>query len=280
MRKQLTMLLAAALCASSIALGGCGQTSASTSDATSTSEASAEKEEASKSESADPSEKFLGNWVFACAETQGITIAGDMSELMGTDKSLSIGINKDGTGTVYISAEDSGDVTWKLIDDDTLNLIPQYEGATETLTLTYDEKYDALNCTMNDEDFNGTLIFTADGTYKGAETLDIDQAKDATSLNNLVGTWNLYGMSMGGMVMLGSPDDLAAMSGDSFDTKLTIDADGTATTNDEKGSITIGKDGAVFSLDDQSIPVKLLDDYLVLDMGAFAETSFFMVYSK
>ena len=274
MKKFLTVLCASMLCFCCLALAACGGGGASSSAASSASSSSS-------AAPADPAEKFIGDWKIAAAKMNGVTMVGDFTQLLGEDSSsISLSIKKDGTGSMEF-AGDNADITWAQKGDDAITVTPTTESdSITTVDVAFED--DALKMEMKDDEFSGTLIFTADGKFADAKEISIDGAKAITSEDALVGTWKLTGANMMGVSVYGDADDLTAVMGNIGDMTITFDKGGTATAFGESTTWTVGADGATLTSAGTEIPVKALGDDIVIDAGATlgGTTQILMVFSK
>lgn len=286
MKKRIVWLLTAALCTSGATLAACGQQQSKPDDAAATTAVEQPKKEV------DPSEKFVGDWKLACLETRGVTVTGDYSQMLGTDAENSLKINEDGTGTLKFG-EHSGDITWKLADDDnnTIVLTPKAQedsqsgtdatGQPSTLNVTYDADKKTLGLTMSDDEFQGTMVFSTDGTVEGLPTADISKATAVKSKDAIVGDWKVCAVGMNGALMSGDPESLAVIFGSSFDASLSIAADGTIKMGeDATGTLEEGEDGVVLKDTYTTMLLKTLDDKLVLDLSEIMGAEMFILYTK
>lgn len=268
MKKQLTTLLASTLLAGSLMLPACGG-QPSTSDSSSGEKTTESVEEVK----VDPAEKFIGTWKFAGAQMQGVTMVGDLTELIGEEASISFTLDEGGTGTAGVS-DDSKKLTWELDGDDAIKLTVEADEEaddSEPKTVTGTLKDDVLSVDMSDEDQQGTFMLTKSGKMENAKEILPANATAITSENELVGTWKLVGMNMMGISVYGSADDLAQFAGDTFAGDLVLNAGGTGTFADSEvtwevtdNGATLGQSGLVFNL-------KALDDGIIMDFGELGE---------
>lgn len=276
MKKQLTMLLAAALCASSITLGACGSPAPADNSAKTEATTTDEKKE----EAVDPAEKFVGDWKLAYIEVNGVTMAGDLSQMFGDTEIPTLAIDKNGTGSMALN-DDEGTLTWKLVDDNSISIVMDNSEEKKEIPVTYDEQKATLSLTMEDDSMSGTLFFTADGTSKDVVAIDISQAKDITSADEIAGEWKMSGAGMNGMFMYGDAETIASISGGDFDPALSITADGKITLNGSTLDITIDENGASVGVEGVSlISLKTYEDKLVMDISSVMGSPFFVLYSK
>ena len=265
MSKRLALLWATLLCVCGLTLAACGGTSKS-GDAGASGGAAAEKP-------ADPSEKFLGEWKLAAIQTEGITVVGDFSIMMDTDAGVSLTLEKDGTGAMAFDDE-SGTLSWKLVDDNSIELTIAEEGEQdddapitvgETVKVTYEDG--VLSLPMDDDDMQGTLLFSADGTVKKYPEIDTSTATEITSRNALVGEWKLTGMNFSGASMYGDADSIAAIVGESTDPTIVVPKEGPVTLMGDEAELSVSGSGATVSVAGTSVPIKALGDDIIVDLS-------------
>lgn len=290
MKKYLAMLCAAMLCACCLGLAACGAPSASSSAASSEGSASASAEASASSAAADPAAKFVGTWKLAGAEMEGVTIAGDLSAVLGDALDMQIAIAEGGTGAIAFNGE-SVDFAWEAAGDDAIALTVAADeetaedltsalgsaGGDATLNLAYEDG--ALVMAVNEDAEDGKLFFTQDGTVQGAAVIDITAGTPITDESALVGDWKLAGMSMMGMSVYGDAETIAAMAG-STDMSLSLAAGGTGTLAGEEIAYTVGADGAAIGADGVMLPLLALGDGIALDMTEVAGLEMVLVYTK
>lgn len=276
-KNRITVLVIAALCMiiSLFAFTACGSGSGT--------EAGEDDTRSATTEAADPADKFVGKWILAAAESQGITMAGDFGKMMGIEDEGMIKINEDGTGKISLG-DDPVKLTWTQKSDDTITLKAEEEtdAVEDEVDLVY--KDESLRMTMEEDGKEGTAIFTHDGTYSEARIINMEEAQLITSEKELIGTWKLAGMNLYGISIYGDPEKLAEMSGGE-DMKITFNEDGTADLNGEKGKWEVTEEGATLTFSDTSgdhkSPVKKLDDEIAIDMtDSFGGIEFITVLSK
>ena len=263
MKKTIAKRMAAALFTGCLALSACGG-AASSSQASSSAKTEAVK--------ADPSEKFIGEWKLAGMESQGVTMTGDLSAVLGDDSESSaetlLTVKDDGTGKLVFASE-GGDFTWKQKNDDaiTIEVKNNDDSTTTSMDITFED--DSLQLEMKDEEMSGTLIFTADGKSDKFKEITVDKATAIKSESELLGSWKLSGMNMMGMSVYGDVSALAEMSGQAgTDTSVTFESGGKCTLMGQECTWAIGSDGATIDLSGVTIPVKALDKDLTLDLGS------------
>lgn len=289
MKKYLAMMCAAMLCVCCLALAACGGgTSSSAAASGSGSSASASASEASSA--AQPS--FVGEWKFAALEYQGMTLAGDLSAVIGQDMDVSLVIKDDGTGTMSFQGE-SADLKWTQKDASTITLTVSDADASsasssasasasasdEPQSIDVVMKDNALFMEMNDADIQGTIIFTPDGVYADAKIIDLASATPIKSADELVGDWTLCGVNMMGVSVYGDPASLAAIAGDT-DVNASFTKDGKVTMMGEEMQFSVESDGAYLTVEDAKLPVKSLDGDIVVDLSAYAGTDIALVFGK
>lgn len=278
MKKYLVALCASLLCVSCLTLAACGGSGSSSSATPSSSSSTAASSSAAP---ADPAEKFVGDWQLAAVKMNGITVSGDFTEVLGGDSSnVSLSIKKDGTGSLTFKDEPV-DITWAQKGDNAITVTPVKESDGITAVDVAFEN-NALTMEMSDDEFTGTLIFTADGKYADAKEITADGAQAITSEDALVGTWKLTGINMMGMSMYGSSEDLAAAMGSVSDTSLTFEKGGTVKAFGQDETWKVGPDGATVTSNGTEVPVKAIGDDIVIDASAQlgGAIQILMVFSK
>ncbi|MBO4352272.1 MAG: hypothetical protein J5818_02130 [Eggerthellaceae bacterium] len=278
MKKILALLCASMLCVCCLALAACGggaSSSAASSSATSAASESASSAAAASSSAtaASPEQLFAGEWKIAAMQTEGITIAGDFSMIIG-DNDVVLNLNADGSAN-FTMEDETIDGTWKTTGGTAAELTLN----DKTVPLSYED--DAVFMEMEDEDFSGTMIFTKDGTYAKMPEVTAEGAKAITSESELIGTWNLCAMNMMGISMYGDSDALSNMSGGT-ETTMTIEQGGKATLMGDEATWTVDASGASIVIDDVTIPVQKLDNgNLIVDLSAMlGGMEMIMVFSK
>lgn len=243
----------------------------------------------------DPTEKFLGTWKLAAMQSQGLTIVGDFSMMFEEDTTMVLTLSEDGVGSMAF-CDDEASLSWELVDDETIALTVEQDqsedqsededsdgvegivGDSSTINVSYQD--DGLMMSMTDEDFEGNILFTQDGTAAAYPVLAIEDGQPITSADDMVGEWKLTGMNYFGASMYGSADDLASLVGDAADTTLTISDDGTAVMMGSDVTWTVGDDGAAIDLGGLEVPVVSLNDGLAFDFSETLGMSIVMLYTK
>lgn len=316
MRKRLLVLWVSLLCACGLALPACGSSGSADAGAGETQKEAAQ-EEAQKEVEVDPAEEFYGTWKMAAMQTQNVTVAGDFSQFIDSEggATLTIVIEKGGTGTISFGDETSG-LTWEMTDG-TMVVKPDKEAdadgeaddaneatddATDADTDTDDagEEVDAddgggvtnvdhFDCTYadgritakwSDGETESAVILTADGTLPDVPEIDMAQATDFTSMDELVGTWKISKMKMAEAIVYGEPDDLAQLYGDEAVNVLEIGEDGAATFMGQECAVDVEEDGAIIDVVIYQIPIKRLGDDLAVDMSDFVGSDAVFCFSK
>ncbi len=242
--------------------------------------------ESSSSQPVNPAEKFIGDWQVAAAQSQGITMVGDFSQLIGGSSNMQITINADNTGSMSYNDE-SFNLTWEQNGDNAIKITPETTTQEiQQVDLTYNAEYEALEMNLEDAGTAGTILFSRSGAIEGLKAISTANATDITSEADLVGTWKLSSVNMMGVSMYGDADTLAeamAPSSESIDTTLAIEEGGTASLMGTSATWEAGSDGAAISISGVAIPVQKLDDRLVMDMGGLFGlygVDIVMVFSK
>ncbi|MDO4806102.1 MAG: hypothetical protein Q4A07_02515 [Coriobacteriales bacterium] len=292
MRRQVGTLLASALLAAGLMLPACGGGSA-TQDTSSDSKAAVEevqeKAEEVQEEKEDPAKKFVGEWKLAAAEFNGVTMAGDLSSVMGDEASFALSLSEDGTGT-FSYGDEKVNLTWKLQSEDSISMelekTDEEEDSSTPTDLTANYKDDDLSINMEVEDNSGTMVFNTTGKSKNYFEIALDDATAITSKKELVGTWKLAGMYYMGISAYGASEDLSALAGQSLDADVTFKEDGTGTYSDAEITWQASEDGASIVLGsigdtEYKVPVKQLDDtHIILDMSDSIGMSIAFMYTK
>lgn len=302
MRKRVKMMVAAAVCAVTMFVVGCGNA-----DNKTVSDAPAAVEEATP---VDSKEKFVGEWKLAYIESDGVTVAGDLSglkELAGEDISIVVKLANEGTGSMSVGPNNT-EVTWELVDDDNIKIKLLNDFGEEgneskeppVIDATYGDgelRLDMSNASADDSEgeeglaegvTEGVMVLTPDGTSDKIQAVTLDDATKITSKDALVGDWNLCGIGMFGLYMYGDTENVSKVMGDESNT-VSFKSDDTCKFFDADGTYKVGNDGAVVSVQemgDEGVPVLALGDDIVVDMSTFfgalfgSDKPLFMVYSK
>lgn len=284
MKKKLRLFWVLMLCACSLVLVACGGGAAG----------GGEPSIDEPAVTVDPSEKFIRTWKVAGLESQGMTIVGDFSMMLGSEDGFVFDVKADGKGTAAFGDE-TADFTWELKDDNTLHVNPSKTDeaedesdveesiVSEGLDFTYQD--DTLRATNESTDDEGnttsfTMILNESGVLPDAPVIDLEQATAITSEDQLLGDWTLSGLKMFGATMYGSSGDLAAIYGEDTDTSLSF-KDGAVNFMGSEYSYTIGDEGAVIDMAGYyQLPVKQLGDMLIVDIGSLLGEGSVMAYSK
>jgi hypothetical protein len=275
MKKYLAMLCATMLCVCCLALAACGGSSSSSAAASGSASASASASASSSAAQAT----FVGDWKLAAIEYENIMMSGDFDAMFGDGMNMTLSIKEGGTGTMGFGG-DTTNIKWTEKGADAISITPEATSENPN-PQTFDAtlKDGALSMLMEQDSFSGTVFFTKDGTYAGATAISVDNAKPITSEDALVGTWNLIGMNMLGINMFGSGEDLSAMAGGT-DTAITFEKGGKVTFMGESTTYTVGADGAAIAEGDLSVPIKALDNNILIDMSDLLGMQMVMVFSK
>ena len=259
--------------------------SSAASSAASSSTAASSSASASASSAATTADKFAGTWKIAGAEYQGLTMGGNFADLAGVQEDTSLVIKTDGTGSMTMEGE-TIELVWTEAGSDAITIKSPDESKAalaEGVPITY--KDGALFMEMEMEGDKGTIIYTQDGNYAGAKQISMDATKPISSDSELLGTWKLVGMNMGGVSLYGNADALAAMTGGN-DTSITFEAGGVAKIGDtESGTWAIDSNGATLTTEGTSgtvaCPIAMLDGELAVDYSAaFGGVDFIMLFAK
>ena len=162
-KKLLTLLIAICMIMSMGILAACGGSSGGESSDSGSGTETAEP-------AADPEEKFAGDWKLAAAESEGVYMAGNFTELLELSDegngNVTLTINANKTGVINLGDE-SANFTWELKSDDVITITPETETdkVGETADISYKE--DALWLTIVQEEKEASLIYTKDGIFAG-----------------------------------------------------------------------------------------------------------------
>jgi len=237
---------------------------------------------------ADPEEKFAGDWKLAAAESEGVYMAGNFTELLELSDegngNVTLTINANKTGVINLGDE-SANFTWELKSDDVITITPETETdkVGETADISYKE--DALWLTIVQEEKEASLIYTKDGIFADAKDFNMADAKDITSKDELVGKWTLTGMKLMGIAMYGDAEALKNATSSGEEVSINFKEDGTAEMNGNAGTWEVTSDGATMTSTDvtgtHTYPVKKLGDDIVLDGSELLNgNEYLMVLSK
>lgn len=273
MKKYLALLCATMLAVCCLALAACGGGNASSAASGSGSAASS---------SAAPEVSLVGDWKLAGLETQGVTMAGDMSAAFGSDVGMTLSFADGGKGTATFNGE-AAEFTWeKTADGATVTIASGGEalegvtGGSSTLNVTLEDG--VLSLVMSDETMTGTMLFTQDGVLPGMVEISVAKATPITDEGMLTGDWKLAGMSMMGMNMYGDSASIAAVAGSS-DTSISFSADGTCKMSGADATYKVSAEGAEITSSGLTMPVMALGENIILDMSGMG-IDMVMMYSK
>jgi len=307
MKKEMKLVaIIAALCLSIACLAACGGSGSSGSSDSNkqAEETSAPAEAAPAAETSEPAEAaapaepaaepaaqnagFVGSWMIAAAETQGVTMGGNFGDMFGeTTGSMGMTIEEGGTGSMAYG-EDAIPLTWTQQSDDTIIITVENTGEDGAVNITETPvtlKDGALFMKMETDEMTGTLIFTADGNYADARQITLEGATPVTSEDQLLGTWNLVGVNMAGVSMYGAPEDLSAMMGGT-DMSMTFEEGGVVKMSEAEATWAITDEGAVLTTaglsGDMECPLLLIGDELAVDYSGIygGEIEFIMLMAK
>lgn len=295
MRKRVKMMVAAAICAVTMFVVGCGNADDKT-----------VPDAVEATTPANPMERYVGEWKLAYIESGGLTFAGDMSgfaQLSGEDVSVTVRLADEGTGTMALGA-DSSELTWEVVDDDNIKITLSHDlngedDESAVLDATYadgelrlDMSGDGTDAAEGEEGVaqdvsEGIMVLTLDGKSDKAQTCNFDEATKIVSKDTLVGDWSLRGIGMLGLYVYGDAEGVGKILGDES-AAISFGSDDTCKFFDGEGTYEVGEDGAVVSVEEmgEDIPVLAYGDDIVVDMTAFFGATFggeeplFMVYSK
>ena len=317
MKKLLSLLCAAMLCVCCLALAACGGSSSSTS---STSSASGSASASASSSAASTTADFVGDWKLAGAETQGMTITGDFSSMMGLSGGITLSINEGGTG-VATYGSDTKDFTWAELGEGKIAITMPSSEASESSasasassasassesassesassesassaasdssasaasgnTVEFTLTDGVLSGALESDGEQGTMLFTKDGKLPNAVEISTSAAKPITSEAELIGEWKLSGMNMMGMIAYGDSETLASLSGEG-DTSIVFEQGGKCKMAGEEAKYSVGENGAEIEYNGTKIPILGLDGNILMDLGSVSGSGveLVMMYSK
>ena len=203
--------------------------------------------------------------------------AGDFTSVLGDKTGAALSLKADGTGTMSMQGETT-DVKWESSDGKTLS-ITSTESKDET-AITGALDGDVLRLDLSDEKFTGKMIFTADGAYDEAVVIDTASAKPITSADALVGDWKLVGFVMSGLTMYGTADQLASVMGTEIVPTASFTADGKVNLMGSESTYTVDSNGAAVAFGSSTLPVKAIDDKIVVDWGESASGMPSFIFAK
>lgn len=282
MKRRLTTALALSFALSVLPLAAC-------SNKASTSEGAGGAQESAAV--VDPSEKFIGTWKMAAIDQDGIVIVGDFSSVFESEDGMLITINDDSTGEMAFN-DDTASFAWELKDDDTITLkVDKTEGEEESEdeqavvdddgTVELDYLDGSIAIRTEEEGKTGLLVFTADGTYKDYKVLSAENAEAITSKDFVIGDWNLAGMNFFGITMYGEAEALAEMVGEESDISASFAEDGTAKLMGQDVKWTMNDTGVMLDFgSDYTVPLKAMDDKILIDMSEVIGMDMLMVFAK
>ena len=315
MKKLLALLCAAMLCACCLALAACGGSSSSASGSAS---ASGSESASASSSAASTAADFIGDWKLAGAETQGMTITGDFSSMMGLSGGITLSIKEGGTG-VATYGSDTKDFTWTESGEGKIAITMPSSEASETSasasassasassesassesassasseasdssasaasgnTVEFTLTDGVLSGALESDGEQGTMLFTKDGKLPNAVEISTSAATPITSEADLIGEWKLSGMNMMGMIAYGDSETLASLSGEG-DTSVVFEQGGKCKMAGEEAKYTVGENGAEIEYNGTKIPILGLDGNILMDLGSVSGSGveLVMMYSK
>ena len=280
-KKLLTVLLAICVIMSMGMLAACGGGGGTGDAGDSTGTAETQKD-------ADPAEKFTGDWKLAAAESQGVYMAGNFTELLELSDegngNVTLTVNADKTGVINLGDESAG-FTWELKSDDVMTITPQTDTdkVGETADISY--KKDALWLTIEQDEQVASLIYTKDGIFPDAKDFRLSDATPITSDKDLIGKWSLSGLKLMGIAMYGEGEALKNAT-NGTDMYIDFKEDGKAEiSNGSGGSWEVNSEGAAITYSDSmgthTLPVLKLGDDIVVDSSELLNgNEYLMVLSK
>ena len=280
-KKLLTVLLAICVIMSTGMLAACGGGGGAGDAGDSTGTAETQKD-------ADPAEKFTGDWKLAAAESQGVYMAGNFTELLELSDegngNVTLTVNADKTGVINLGDESAG-FTWEMKSDDVMTITPQTDTdkVGETADISY--KKDALWLTIEQEEQEASLIYTKDGIFPDAKDFRLSDATPITSDKELIGKWSLSGLKLMGIAMYGEGEALKNAT-NGTDMYIDFKEDGKAEiSTGSDGSWEVNSEGAAITYSDSmgthTLPVLKLGDDIVVDSSELLNgNEYLMVLSK
>ena len=280
-KKLLTVILAICVIMSTSMLAACGGGGG-------TGDAGNGTGTAEKQKDADPAEKFTGDWKLAAAESQGVYMAGNFTELLELSDegngNVTLTVNADKTGVINLGDESAG-FTWELKSDDVMTITPQTDTdkVGETADISY--KKEALWLTIEQEEQEASLIYTKDGIFPDAKDFRLSDATPITSDKDLIGKWSLSGLKLMGIAMYGEGEALKNAA-NGTDMYIDFKEDGKAEiSNGSGGSWEVNSEGAAITYSDSmgthTLPVLKLGDDIVVDSSELLNgNEYLMVLSK
>lgn len=280
MRKHLSILLAATLCFCSLGLTACS---------CSTSGKGASDTAASKAADST-ADKFFGTWKMATMKSRDVVMVGDFSQVADIDVNMELTIAEGGSATMSTS-NDSADLSWELIDDDTLTLTPVANGQKSesekevlgkdgTIELSYQD--DALVMQLDNDGTPLEVTFTADGTYPGFAAITAESATPITSSTGLAGYRKLSGVNILGVSMFGDTETLASAfeSDNPTDYTLALFEDGSGQLMNQDITWKVTDKGASIVSEGTELPLYERDGSLLVDMSGIVGIDMLMLFSK
>ena len=220
---------------------------------------------------------------------QGLTISGNFGDMLDVQDGITLIIATDGTGSMGMG-EEATILTWAADGPDSIYATIQSETEFTTqqaIPITY--KDGALFMPIGQDGQQASIIFTADGNYADAKQISLDSAKPITSEAELLGTWKLSGLNMGGASMYGDAQALAAAMGGQ-ESWIAFKEGGVAEMESGEGAWAVGDDGATLTTTDimgtNTVPIVSLGDEIaidysdVIDYSASTGHDFIMVMSR
>ena len=269
--------------ASSAASGSAASASASASSASASSSAASSAAASSASSASSADSTFVGTWLVAAVESQGLLMGGNFGSMFGEADNISLVINADGTGSMAMG-DDSGQITWTAEGADSIWVTPQGDEASIQEAIQVTMKDDALFMPIEQDGQQVNVILTKDGNYDKAKQITLDDAQPITSEADLIGKWTLVGMNMGGVSMYGDAAAMAAAMGGE-ESWINFKEGGVLEMSTGEGSWAVSADGATITTTDitgtNTVPVVKLGDEIAVDYSAVYEgLPFIMVLAK
>lgn len=286
--KNGAILLAICLMAG-VVFTGCGdkEETTETTSSSSTVQSSSESKSSSSSKSeSKPKEKesVVGTWKLAAMESEGVTMGGNLSQILESEENPSLVINEDGTGTMTMNS-DTFSFTWNENGDEGIALNAEGAINDETGNQTSLKLEDgAVFMKFVQDEKEAYMIFTEDGTYDKAKVITMEGAEAITSQDDLLGRWTMSGMNMMGVSAYGDAEALSNMNG-GLETFVDFKEDGTVEMNGQQGTWQVSGDGATMTSEDitgvHTYPIKKTADGIVMDSSeSFGGMEFIILFIK
>ena len=213
---------------------------------------------------------YVGEWLLAYIETDGVKIVGDAGQALGFSGPAGLSIGEQGTAVLTMGSN-RNDCTWVQKAPDSIELT--YGSGAKTSVVC---QGGAL-AMSGDE---GVFVFTADGRYPGLEDIASLKWEPIDSEQPLMGSWNLSCVEMAGITLYGDSADLARKMG-LTGASCSFEAGGKCTFMGAAHDYSASQGGAFIVYDGMSLPVKAVGGKIVVDMTtAYMGTPTALVFSR